>query len=393
MSDLLQRLDVRSPPGGRDVAPPGWLTGLGAGVAAAAAGAVACAGVAVLVWLSGDGGSFGGALRSGLAGWLLGHGYEITAGAARIGMVPLGVALVAGWLLLRASSWTASTSGAVRPGQVAVVTGSCALAYWMVGAAVAVLSSSAGTEVSLLRGPLLTAGLVLIASAVGAVRGSGSVGALTGRLPAVAVPVLRGAAVGVLALFGSASMVLAVALGVQVEALRQVVEALDPGLLGGVLLVVLCLAVLPNVVLLTVALVLGPGASIGAATSITLTSVSVGPLPAVPWLAAVPGSGAQPAWVSALAALPVLAGLAAGAVAVRSMPVLSIDRAAGRGGVAGLLAGLVVAAAVLAAGGAMGPGRMAEVGAPAVEILVVSVASLAVGGVVGGLVVRLLGRG
>ncbi|MDQ3627240.1 MAG: DUF6350 family protein [Actinomycetota bacterium] len=392
MTDLLQRLDVRTATDGGDVAPPGWLTGLGAGLAAAAAGAVACAGIAVLVWLSGEGGSFAGALRSGLVGWLLGHGHQITVSATGIAMVPLGMTLVAGWLLVRASSWAAITSRACRRGQVAGVVGSCALAYSTVVLVVAVLCSGGGVEVGLLRGPLVTAGLALVASTVGAVRGSGSTTVLADRLPAVAVPVLRGSAVGVLVLFGSASIVLAAALGIQVETLRQVLGALDPGLLGGALLVVLCLAVLPNVVLLTVAVVLGPGVSLGAATSITLTSVSVGPLPAVPWLAAVPGSGAQPALVSALAALPALAGLVAGAVAVRCMPVLSIDRAAGRGGVAGLLAGLLVAAAVLVAGGAVGPGRMAEVGAPAVEILAVSVASLAVGGVVGGAVMRLLGR-
>ncbi len=392
MTDLLRRLDVRTPDSGGSVAPPGWLTGLGAGFAAAAAGAVACAGLAVLVWLSGDGGSFGGALRSGLVGWLLGHGHEISVDASRITMVPLGLTLVAGWLLVRATSWAARTSRLVRPGQLTVVAGSSAVAYSTVVLAVAVLGSRGPADVGLLRGPLVTACLALVMSAVGAVQGSGRTPALNDRLPAVALPVLRGSAVGVLVLLASASIVLAAALGVQVGALRQILGSLDPGLLGGALLVVLCLAVLPNVVLLTVAVVLGPGASVGAATSITLTSVSVGPLPAVPWLAAVPGSGAQPDLVSALAALPVLAGLVAGVVAVRSMPVLGIDRAAGRGGVAGLLAGLLTAAAVLGAGGAVGPGRMAEVGAPVVEILVVSVASLGVGGVVGGVVMRLLGR-
>jgi len=392
MTDLLQRLDVRTPTGG-DVAPPGWLTGIGAGLAAAAAGAVACVGIAVLVWLSGEGGSFGGALRSGLAGWLLGHAHEITVGSTRIAMVPLGMTLVAAWLLARAACWAGRASRASRPGQLAGVVGPCALAYSLVVLAVAVLPSGGDAQVGLLRGPPVTVGLALVASTVGAVRASGSAALLTDRLPAVAVPVLRGCAVGTLVLLGSASIVLAAALGFHVEALRLVLAALDPGPFAGVLLVLLCLAVLPNMVLLTLAVVLGPGASVGAATSITLTSVSVGPLPAIPWLAAVPGSGGQPAFVSALAALPALAGRVAGAVAVRAMPVLSIDRAAGRGGLAGLLAGLVVAGAVLAAGGAVGPGRMAEVGAPAAVILVVSVASLAVGGVVGGAAIRLLGRG
>lgn len=392
MTDLLQRNAAPDPAAHADAHPPGWLCGLGAGLAAVAGGAVTCVGIAVLVWLSGDGGSFGSAVRGGLGGWLLGHGYEVTVTGARLAMVPLGLTLVVGWLLVRATCWSARTSRSGRPGQLAVVIGSSAVTYALVVVAVAVVANRTGAEVGLLRGPMVTAALALAAATVGVLRGRRRDDALTDRLPAVAAPVLRGAAVGALALLGSAAIVLTVALGVGFEALREILAALDPGLLGGVLLVLLSLAVLPNMVLLTVAVVLGPGASVGAGTSITLTSVSVGALPAVPWLAAAPGSGAQPVLVSALAALPVLAGVVAGAVSVRSMPVLSIDRAAGRGGVAGLVSGLLVAVAVLGAGGAAGPGRMAEVGAPALAVLAVSTASLAIGGAVGGMAARLLGR-
>lgn len=393
MTDLRRRFDVRAPTGRGGVAPPGWLTGLGAGLAAAAAGVVACVGVAVLVWLSGEGGSFGGAARAGLAGWLLAHGHGISVGGAGpITMVPLGLTLLAVWLLVRSGSWAVRAARVNGVRQVASVAGSCAAAYSLVVLAVALLPAGQDADAGLVRGALVTVGLALVASAVGAVRSGGSSEALTDRLPSVTVPVLRGAAAGSLVLLGTASIVLGAALGIQVEALQQILGALDAGVLGGVLLVVLCLAVLPNMVLLTAAVVLGPGASVGAATSITLTQVSVGPLPAVPWLAAVPGSGAQPVFVSALAALPVLAGMVAGAVAVRSMPVLGIDRAVGRGGAAGALGGLLVAAAVFAAGGAVGPGRMTEVGAPMVAVLAVSVASLTVGGIVGGAAMRLLGR-
>jgi hypothetical protein len=198
--------------------------------------------------------------------------------------------------------------------------------------------------------------------------------------------------VGALALFGSAALVLTVSLAVHVEAMQQIVRSLDPGLAGGSVLVLGCGLVLPNVVLLTTSVLLGPGTALGVGTSVTLTEVSMAPLPAVPWLAAVPSIGTQPVPLAALAVLPVLAGIVAGLTAVRRLPALGHLAAVGSGAGAGVVGGLLVGVAIALAGGSAGPGRMAEIGAPALMCLAVAAAAFGLGGLLGGAVVRLLGR-
>jgi Family of unknown function (DUF6350) len=232
------------------------------------------------------------------------------------------------------------------------------------------------------------------AAAVGALRAGGLDGAVLDRLPEEVRAAWSGAVAGGLALLAAALVALIGSMVVHLDALRELLSALDPGLLGGLVLLVGCLLVLPNAVLFAVAVLLGPGVSIGTGTSVTLSEVTVGPLPAVPWFAAVPASGSQPPALSALAAIPLLCGVAAGAWAVRRYPVFGYDGAALRGAGAGVGAGLLVAGLVAVSGGPIGPGRMADVGPDALACLAVAVTALGIGGLVGGLAVRtLVGRG
>jgi hypothetical protein len=57
-----------------------------------------------------------------------------------------------------------------------------------------------------------------------------------------------------------------------------------------------------------------------------------------------------------------------------------------------VVGGLLVGAAIALAGGSAGPGRMAEIGAPALVCLAVAAGALGLGGLLGGGAVRLLGR-
>jgi hypothetical protein len=68
------------------------------------------------------------------------------------------------------------------------------------------------------------------------------------------------------------------------------------------------------------------------------------------------------------------------------------DLAAMRGAAAGFLAGLLVTALVAAAGGPLGTGRMADVGAPVGEVLVFATGLMSVGGLLGALVQNWWGR-
>jgi hypothetical protein len=116
------------------------------------------------------------------------------------------------------------------------------------------------------------------------------------------------------------------------------------------------------------------------------TAVSLGVVPAFPMLAALPADGPTPGWTRALLAVPVLAaGFGAGLALRRHAPVAH-DLAAVRGAAAGFCAGVMVTAMVALAGGPLGTGRMAEIGAPVTEVLVFSSGLMGAGGLVGALV-------
>jgi hypothetical protein len=102
MTQLLQ-LPAPLPPRHDRVPPPAWLTGLAAGLLAAASGVVACLGIAVAGWLTGTSGSVGGALGVGAAGWLLAHGHVLDLGSASISLVPLGLTALLTLLLVRSA--------------------------------------------------------------------------------------------------------------------------------------------------------------------------------------------------------------------------------------------------------------------------------------------------
>ena len=78
---------------------------------------------------------------------------------------------------------------------------------------------------------------------------------------------------------------------------------------------------------------------------------------------------------------------AAAVWAGRRHPNTAWDPGALRGGLAGVLTGVVFGLFALVAGGAVGPGRMADVGPEAGQVLVHGIVSFGIGGLIGGLLV------
>jgi hypothetical protein len=390
MTDLLSRIAPSPDPATERVPAPGWLGGLVAGAAMAAAGVLTAMGLAVLGWLGGGGASMTGALRVGADAWLLAHGSQLRIDGGTIEVMPLGATVAVGWLAYRGGRWAARVAGASRAVDAAAVAATYACAYTIGALVVALMASHPSAEPSVVRVVSISALLTLLAAGIGAIRQTDDLDAIVARIPDEVRATGLGAVGGAATLVAAATLVLVVSLIAHFGALRDLVVALDPGLVGGLVLVIVCLLVLPNVVLLTVAVLLGPGISIGTGTSVTLSEVSVGPMPAIPWFAAVPTSGSQPAALSALAAVPLVCGVVAGAMAVRRCPVYGYDRCALCGVLAGLGGGLLVAGLVAVSAGAIGPGRMADVGPDRLACLAVAVTALGVGGLVGGVGARML---
>ncbi len=118
----------------------------------------------------------------------------------------------------------------------------------------------------------------------------------------------------------------------------------------------------PNAVVFTGAYLLGPGFTVGVGTLVSPALVSLGPVPMFPLLAALPDDGPTPAWTAYVVLLPPLVAALAAAWAQRRNPTLRWEEGALRGCVGGVIAGVLLGALALVAGGAVGPGRMADIG-------------------------------
>lgn len=363
-----------------------------AAVWVAASGLAVCVCVAVAGWLAGTAGSVADAVRVGAQAWLLGQGSGLEVGSASVTAVPLGLTLLSGVLLWRAGAWAASTSGAadVR----AAVSGAAMIAgvYATVAMGAALLTSTAAAAVSPVRAFLGSLVLAAVSSLPGVLHGAGLLQPLWQCLPDHGQAALRGAAAAVMTVLAGGALLVTAALAADFGAMANIADAMGAGVVGGAILTVVAVLLLPNASLLAVSYLLGPGFVLGSGTVVAPSGVALGRLPAFPLLAALPDEGAAPAWAAALLAVPVAAAVVGAAVALRHAPGPGLDVAALRGGLAGLAAGVVVGLLTGLGGGAVGPGRLADVGAQVPACTATAVVAMTLAAALGGLALGWRGR-
>ncbi|WP_328334239.1 DUF6350 family protein [Kribbella sp. NBC_00382] len=348
-------------------------------------GLLACAAVAVVGWLAAAFGGAAGAVRAGATVWLVAHKAGATLGDARLSVAPLGLTLFLAWCLYRGGRFTARVSGADQTKDLATAAGVLAVTYGLGALIIALLTSDGAVKVSPASAFLGAATLALVAGTAGILVESGAARDIADATPPGLRDVVPAAMAAVLTIVAVASLLYAVLLAVHFSRVTSMLELLDAGVVGSVVLFAICLMLLPNVILYVVAFLAGPGFQLGVGTTIAPTGVDVGNLPALPLLAAVPADGATPTYLLVLTALvPLLAGVMAGFVVARrgmaaaDSDVLGWDAFALRGAIAALLAGIVLLVLMTLSGGAAGPGRMAQVGVsgaiPAAGVLVAGMA-------------------
>ncbi|GAA1657260.1 hypothetical protein GCM10009744_57770 [Kribbella alba] len=400
MTDMLSRPGARDggphqAPGPADpeVAVPTKPVVLSAVIGAGAClltGLLACAAVAVVGWLAASFGGASGAVRAGATVWLIAHKAGATFGGGSITIAPLGLTLFLAWCLYRGGRFTARVSGADRTKELVLASSVLAVSYGLGALIIALLTSNGSVKVSPLSAFLGAASLAIVAGTTGVLVESGAAQDIADATPAGLRDAVPAAAAAVLTVVAVASLVYAVILVLHFSRVTSMLELLDAGVVGSVVLFAICLMLLPNVLLYVVSFIAGPGFQLGVGTSIAPTGVDVGNLPALPLLAAVPADGATPSYLLALTALvPLVAGAVAGLVVARrgiaaeDSDALGWDAFALRGGMAALVAGLALLVLMVLAGGAAGPGRMAEVGIPgALPAAGVLAAGMAIGAAV-----------
>ena len=363
--------------------------------------------------------NFASLARLGGQAWLLIHGVPLTltfpAGTLATGatsgvlsLFPLGLTLIPFFLSWRAGRRLARASYADQLWQAML---GALGTYAILGGVAAYFSANEDVSISVAAGaliPLVSAGLGIF---VGARREAGSWVRLIGMdltdwisrtsqhsrwAGSYVWAVVRAGAVGVTAALGFSALLVAVALAMSWAEIVTVYQYLDAGIVGSAVLTVVELGFVPNFMGWALGWTSGAGFSIGTGSLISPLETTVGPLPAVPVLAALPAGGGEYA-VAALI-LPVIAGFLAGwwflregenhfdewlSLKIRARWFTAPVSTLLLGVFVGLVSGILAAAAVLISGGSAGIGRFVDVGADPLWTGLWIAAEVAVGVVVG----------
>ncbi|MFE9688400.1 DUF6350 family protein [Micromonospora sp. NPDC005806] len=355
-----------------------------------------------LAQLSEDGGSLTGAMRAGLAGWLLGHGVPLETSAGPLGLAPLALTALAVWRLTRAGVHVTRAIGARggrSPGRALTVAVAVGIGYALLGALAAVAVSAGGLRVSPVRAGLTFAVVGTLAALVGAARATGVSVLLARRSPPALRDGLRTGLVAGLLLLGAGAGAAGLSVATGGGDAADMIGAYRTGVAGQAGITLVSLAYAPNATVWSASYLLGPGFAVGTDTAIRTNEVSVGALPAVPLLAGLPRGPVDEFGVGLLA-VPVLAGMAAGWLLARRLTRIAAEERTVLGwpallapaALAGPVAGVLLGVAAAASGGPLGGGRLAEIGPAAWLVAGVATLVVAIGALLGAAAVKALTR-
>ena len=364
----------------RSSPPISWpVVALVGAVATAAASWILCAGVAVLGWLGAGGGSLGGALQLGTLFWLLSNGVGVRIGAIPVTLVPWGATAVIAFMICRFAAACARQVHAeqkISPGLISIAT---VAAYQLPVLVGAVLWGEPW------QAPARWASVIAVLVVAGWWGSSRSLGARRADVRGWAWTVPRAVLAAQLAMLVAGAAVLVTGLWMHLKRVEALHEALQPGVAGGIALLLLQLAFAPNALVWSASYALGSGFSIGAGSVVAPAATQLGILPGIPLLGALPSPGpgdlAQLWWLAGGA----VAGAIACWVVLGSRPAPRFDAASLAGGACGILAGAVFAAVAWAASGDLGTVRLADTGPRLLPLAVMACTTMGLSGLITGL--------
>ncbi|MDQ1546500.1 MAG: hypothetical protein QOH69_1404 [Actinomycetota bacterium] len=323
--------------------------------------------------------------------WLLGHGTDILvtldaatakssglAGASTpfvLTIAVLGFSLLTVLLARRAGKRIAETNHRLLGEIVAIIV----VAGLSLGVTVSAIGSSA--RPSIWQGTLLPTLVFVIGLLLAR---SDALPAWTRWRPdtrAIVATALRGGAAASAAVVTVAALAVVASLLVNYAQIITLYENLHSEALGGVALTIAQILFLPNLVIWAAAWLVGPGFAIGDGSAVSPLGTSLGPIPSIPVLGALP----QGDFVFAFAGLvvPILAGFLAGALLsgslaerIRSTGRLTWMLGAGLG--SGVVGGAILGLLAWASAGSIGPGRLQTAGPDPIMVGLVAALELGV---------------
>ncbi|MCU1545354.1 MAG: hypothetical protein JWP30_454 [Homoserinimonas sp.] len=344
--------------------------------------------------------------------WLLGHGvdmrvaldptvaasvgFEAASDPFRLSLAPLGFAVLTLLMGQRAGRRIAETTHYLIGIGVALGT------FALLAGGLTLTAVHDLARPSLPQGTLLTTLVFMVGLGIGAVLARQRLGGtkrdavtemIRERLKAVpphAVAVIRssvtGGAAAAAAVIAGAAVIVAVLLVTNYADIISLYEGVQAGVLGGVAITIAQLAFVPNLVVWAGAWLIGPGFAIGSGSAVSPLGTTLGPLPAIPVLGALPTGDL--AWGFLGLLVPIIAGFLAGVVVrprllrgigTRSRALWFSVTGFSVGATAALLLGLLA----WASAGSAGPGRLAEVGPSALWVGVFVLLEVGLAGVLG----------
>jgi hypothetical protein len=181
------------------------------------------------------------------------------------------------------------------------------------------------------------------------------------RVRAIVGTALRGGAAAAAAVMTLAAVLTAVAIVTSYARIISLYESLHGEVLGGVAVTLGQLALLPNLVIWAACWLIGPGFAIGTGSTVSPLATTLGPIPAVPVLGALPSGDFAFGFVGLL--VPVIAGFLVGAIlGPRLSRELRGPAVVLTGLGVGLVGGVILGLLAWASAGAAGPGRLQHVG-------------------------------
>ena len=318
--------------------------------------------------------------------WLIGHGVDMqvtldsvlaaSVGAAAgtafpVTIAPLGFALLTLLLALRAGRRVGETRYRVLGALAALGTFVLLSTVITLSALYPLARPSIGQGIvlpSLVFALGFGIGLLRTARAAGDDAGSSVKDWIADWSPSVralARTALQGGAAAVAGVLAVSGLITALLIAVNYGQVISLYESLHAGVVGGIALTLGQLAAIPNTVVWAASWFVGPGIALGTGSSVTPLGTLVGPIPGLPLFGALPQGTLEFGFLGLL--VPVLVGFIV-AVLVRQ----STDRRANAsfgavrmlitGALMGVVAGVLLGLLAWWSGGAMGPGRLVDVG-------------------------------
>lgn len=363
MTQTAERRPVTRPTPTRRARPSVLLPGAVSALWALGAGLVAVAVPVLLVWAADSRSGSGAADATRAAGhlWLLAHHAVLGVPGGSVGLTPLGLTLLPLALLHRAGRHGARSAGVVHLRDAVGLVAATAFPYAVAAGFVAALARTDAVQPHALSALLGGAAVAAVGAGSGVARET-RLHLLAKRLPE---RLRRSAVAGsgaVAVLLAGGSLLVAGSLLTHLDRASSLASATDPGVVGGVALLLLGLLLVPNAAVWGAAFVAGPGFAVGAGTSVGPFATTLGSVPALPLLAALPGGDVRTWLLVVVLLVPVLAGIVAGVLTWQRLDRTTPWRAAGEAALAGPAAGVLAALLGWVSGGPVGGGRLVDVG-------------------------------